>query len=208
MIDNIETYCCESRDCGRKFQKLYQLLDHYKRRHNELFLKCKEDIDYDDIKTNQSEFSELKLKNKNILNNLFEKIDSLEKEANSTFMFQKEDFDKNNLELGENLQLQDLNYDQDENIFKEENFIESEQNLEKSDKIIDDIKNYENIENFQNLQKFKNVNDLYLEEKSANQSIMNATTSSIAIDRVTVITDELLGIGTEYADYDEINEVY
>jgi hypothetical protein len=38
--------------------------------------------------------------------------------------------------------------------------------------------------------------------------MMNATTSSISIDRVTVITDEFLGIGTEYADYDEIIEVY
>jgi predicted ribonuclease YlaK len=206
MIDNIETYNCEGRDCGRKFQKFDQLLDHYKRRHNELFLKYKDSEVIKQNNTNLSEISVSNLKNKNILNNLFEKINSLEKEANSTFMFQKEDLDKDNLGLGENLQLEDLDYNQEENDDCEENF-EPHQNLEKSEKIIDDLQNYDNLDNLDNLAKPKNLNDLYLDEKSANQSMMNATTSSIAIDRVTVITDELLGIGTEYADYDEIIEV-
>jgi hypothetical protein len=100
MIDNIETYNCEEIDCGRKFQKFGQLLDHYKRRHNELFLKCKDNQEIMQNNTNLSEISVSNLKNKNILNNLFEKINSLEKEANSTFMFQRDDLDKDNLEVG------------------------------------------------------------------------------------------------------------
>jgi hypothetical protein len=153
MIEFIETYSCEEQGCGRKFKTKHDLISHYKRRHDYLYLK----------------YNKKEEKSKKLLNKLNEKIGNIEKE--SQIMIGYDDEMSDNLVSPEAYEL----------ICDEQNaFSPNECSINLNNKNYDD-KAEENC-----LPKLEEDN----------------------IKQVTTITSEMIGLGSKYADWDEIEEVH
>lgn len=147
--ENVETYSCEEKGCGRKFESVDKLMDHYKRRHKNLYEKHLSGKKPDD-------------KSKKLLDELYDKINDIEKNAENLI-----DYDDIEKEVEKTI------------IFNEENINFKEET--------NSMKSKSNSMSLTTSENFSNQNQ--------NQK------------KVTVITDEMIGVGSKYADYDEIDEV-
>jgi hypothetical protein len=157
MIENVETYDCEMRNCGRKFETSNQLMDHYKRRHPEYSSKDDNSRDESESKMNKSKI---------IYDQLYKKIDEFEK---------------------------DYTVIEDEiSIYK--NIVEDERD------------NQEDLQNEDEDHDHVETKTTDLENKKmmiTSNSIFNLTNTEIIAE----VTEEMIGFGTLYADYEEIEEV-
>ena len=153
MTENVETFNCGDSSCGRKFSDFYSLLEHYRRRHPQLY------------KTYE--------KRKNYFEELSNQIENFEKDSKEMFIF-----DKEREEVLEN-SIIEIKYLEDS-----EHLLEGEYNSN------------ENKSRF--IEIIKTDNETLSEKENEEEK----TKIQIAI-----ISEEMIGLGSEYLDYNEIEEV-